>query len=206
MRLLVVAAWDPELERFRALGVPGSCVTRAIGVGPVDAGIGMARALAEEQPDAVVLLGTCGALGRAVIGEIVVAREARLIDPATLERRAALPYATGPIALATKPFEEEGARRVVALNPLGITIDEALAATLTAHGDIEHLEAFGVARACEAANIPCAIVLGVTNQVGERGRDEWRANHVEVSARVAELAHRALDAWFRTSTKAPSPA
>jgi hypothetical protein len=58
-------------------------------VGPIDAAVGMARALAEVEPDAVVLVGTCGAFGRAVIGEIVV----------------------------SEAFEAEGARPVIAVNP-----------------------------------------------------------------------------------------
>jgi nucleoside phosphorylase len=204
MRLLVVAAWEPELERFRALPAHGSCVTRAIGVGPIDAAFGMARALAEVAPDAVLLLGTCGVFGRAVIGEIVVVREVRLVDPVTVEGRAALPYPAGPITLSAEAFSE--ARSVVALNPLGITTDDALAATLGEHGEVEHLEAFAVARACQLASVPCSILLGVTNAVGARGRGEWRAHHVDVSARVADVAHQAMGVWLRTSTKGRLPA
>jgi nucleoside phosphorylase len=88
-----------------------------------------------------------------------------------------------------------GARAVTIATTLSITTDDVLAAHLATRGEVEHLEAFGVARACHAGGIPCAIVLGIANIVGARGREEWQANHVEASARAGEVAACGLARW-----------
>ncbi|MDF2692384.1 MAG: hypothetical protein K0S65_767, partial [Labilithrix sp.] len=64
---LVVAAWEPELERFRALVTPardqGHEATDVfpVGIGLVDATVGTASRLARGTPDLVLFVGTCGA-------------------------------------------------------------------------------------------------------------------------------------------------
>jgi nucleoside phosphorylase len=206
--LLVVAAWEPELERFRALGndVRNEQLNiEAVGIGLVDCAVGVTRSIARHAPTHVLLLGTCGAAPTAAlaIGDVVVGSTVQLVDPATVEHRAALPYAAEPIALDVgliDALEAGGARRSRIVNPLGITTDDALAATLAAHGDVEHLEAYGVARACALASVACAVVLGVANVVGARGREEWRANHVRASERAAEVASAGIRGWLAASS------
>lgn len=207
--LLVAAAWEPELERFRALArkdLEISVRVDTVGIGLVDATLGMARCVARHSPAEVMLIGTCGAApdeGLA-IGEVVVARSVRLVDPAVVEGRAAMPYAADAVPLDEAMIDQvlaAGAREATIVNPLGITTDDALAAKLAALGKVEHLEAYGVARACQTASIRCAIVLGVANIVGAKGRDEWRANHVAASARAGEVAYEAI----RRSTTPRSP-
>jgi hypothetical protein len=107
-------------------------------------------------------------------------------------------------------FVAAGARACTIANTLAVTTDDALARTIAGAGDVEHLEAYAVARACRLSSprVDCAIVLGITNTVGRSGRHEWRANHVHASAKVAELAAAAiheLQAAFKTSTTARSP-
>src|SRR5262249_26657185 len=87
-----------------------------------------------------------------------------------------------------------GARPCAIANTLGITTDDALANKLGVLAPVEHLEAYAVARACQALGVPCAIVLGIATIVGSQGRDQWRANPVAASARGAEIAFKALPA------------
>lgn len=206
MRLLVVAAWEPELTRFRerlaGATVDGiEVVTDTIGVGLVEAGIGMTRCVMGHAPDRAVLLGTAGALprgkGQLAIGGVVVASAVQLVDAGILEGRSALP---GPmparVALDAGLHDAlltHGAKSVQIANTVGVTVDDPLAAALGA-GDahVEHLEAFAFARACAAANVPCGIVLGIANVVGARGRAEWLANHVQASAAAGDVAFAAL--------------
>jgi futalosine hydrolase len=200
MSLLVLAAWEPELERFRALKNAAVDLNMdAVGIGPVDAALGTARSLAKHQPSIVLLLGTAGAhegCGE-LVGNVIVAREVGLVDPTTVEGRAAMPYASEPIRLDPILIEacvKAGATARAVGNTLGITTDDALAKILAASSSppIEHLEAYAVARACEQANVRCAIVLGISNVVGSKGREEWRANHIEASAKAANVAARAI--------------
>lgn len=205
--VVVVAAWEPELESFREFisEYIASCSkdlhVAAVGIGLVDATAGTTRALSRHGAvEHVVLLGTCGASPRSglAVGDVVVGTSVRLVDPASVEGRAAMPFAGEPIAL---DHEVAGARPATVANTLGVTTDDALAERLAPLGDVEHLEAYGVARACQLASVRCTVVLGVANAVGSRGRAEWRAHHVEASARAAQAAW----AWLRTSTTRRSP-
>jgi futalosine hydrolase len=217
MKLLIVAAWEPELEHFRGLDLPKlSNLTRrfelnmdAVGIGPVDAAVGMTQCISKHRAEHVLLVGTCGAApgSRLAIGDVVVGSHALLVDPATVEGRAALPYGTEPILLdasMAEALQRAGAAPSKIVCPLGITTDDALATRLATIGDVEHLEAYAVARACELASIPCTVVLGIANIVGSSGREEWRAHHIAASARAAGVAYAALTS-LRTSTTARSP-
>lgn len=177
MKPTIVAAHSlelPGLSPGRAHGIP-------IGIGLVEAALGIAAVL-EKKPSAIVLVGSCGAYpGSGIdIGTIVVAREAVLVPEGELPK--VVPVHSRPPA-----FAMEGRRAIVA-STLGITTDDARAKAIAddtgAH--VENLEAFAVARACERANVPVAIVLGVTNIVGKNGRAEWRANAQAIAKRVIE--------------------
>jgi futalosine hydrolase len=217
MRVLVAAAWEPELTHLRArlaaAPKPGLEVELAtLGVGAVESALAMTRCVARHSPEVALLIGTAGALPvdpALAVGAVVVASEARIVDAALLDGRAELPPPM-PARVALDPvlhgvLTAAGARSVAIANTIGITVDDALAGTLAAGGDhVEHLEAFGFARACEAAGVRAAIVLGIANAVGSRGRAEWLANHVRASALAADQVLAALEA-IRTTTTAPSP-
>jgi nucleoside phosphorylase len=213
LKLLVVAAWEPEVARFRerlAASVPQlEVVVDTLGVGLVEAAVAMTRCIAQHRPDAALLLGTCGAFERArgavAIGVVVSGAHVRLADASVADGAAALP---GPMPVEAT-FDARlhdalvgaGAQSVHIANTVGITTDDALAARLARFGDVEHLEAFAFARACVAAGVPCGAALGVANVVGGRGRAEWLANHVSASAKAADVAYDALAA-LRMSTTA----
>lgn len=199
--LLVTAAWLPELERFREfLGKePRSDIAvDAMGIGLVDAGIGLTRCIMARHPTHVLALGTAGAAPKSglAVNDVVVGQSVRLVDPAVVEGRAALPFAgeaTFDAAMVDALFAA-GARPCAIANTLGITTDDALAAKLGVLAPVEHLEAYAVARTCHALGVPCTVVLGIANIVGSKGREQWRANHVQASARAAEIAFEALPA------------
>jgi nucleoside phosphorylase len=211
VKLLVVAAWEPELARFRErlseapAGV--ELVLATLGVGLVEASIAMTRCVALEAPAAALLLGTCGVFegghekeSRALIGSVVTGGVARLADASILEGEAALPGPMPAEVVLDRGLHDAlvgaGAKSVQIANTVGITTSDALAERLAAKtaADVEHLEAFAFARACAAAQLPCAAALGVANVVGAKGRAEWLANHVRASQEAADVAWRALGA------------
>jgi nucleoside phosphorylase len=216
MNLLVVAAFEPELTVFRALAKDAGLevTVAAIGVGLVEASIGATRAIALHTPSHALLLGTCGAFApdaaatnaRALaIGDVVTAAEARLVDSASVASHAALPAPVPTVCeLALHDVATAaGARFVEVANPLGITTDDALAAKLHAAlgsespAAVEHLEAFAFGRACTLRGVVAGVVLGVANFVGSKGREQWRAHHVDASAKAARVAVDALTAMVR---------
>lgn len=200
MKLVLVAAWEPELTRFRALaaGLDGAASwisMEPVGIGVVDAAAGTAELVARSSPSLVVFVGTCGSMRPELgIGDVVTAEQVTLVD---LSGGAMLHPKTHEVptdARLREALVAAGARPVRVANTLGVTTTDELAARVAAHGDVKHLEAFGVVRACARAKVACGVVLGVANEVGARGRDQWKDNHVAASARAAEVAFAAIEA------------
>lgn len=227
LKLLVVAAWEPELTRLRQRSADVrhgasrpvfELVLDTIGVGVVEAAVGMTQCIVRHAPAAALLIGTCGAFrtagasgrsggpgidsgaSRIDLGAAVAGARVCIVDAAVIAGGAALPEPMPAVA----PFDAAihaalvaaGARSVQIANTVGITTADAHAAQLVEAGcgEVEHLEAFGFARACAAAGVPCGAVLGVANTVGASGRAEWLAGHVSASAVAADLAWDALGA------------
>lgn len=166
----------------------------AVGVGPVESALGIARFIAQRSPACVVWVGTAGAYPDGpAIGAVVAARRVGwahgvatmgwgyvprhppvLLTDATLRQRIALPEADAVTvgAISTAP---------------------ELVAALGADWSVETMEAWSVARACEAAGIPFAAILGVTNEVGPQAHAQWLANRQVVEAAVRAAAARLLE-------------
>lgn len=149
-----------------------------IGIGLIEAALGIARVLRETSPKAVLLVGSCGAYSKHAIGDVVCAHEAVL---------GASQGALGPIPQRARPPKLARKETIaLACSTLSITTDDEAARALaaTTRAEIENLEVFAVARACEIANVPFAALLGVTNAVGASGRTQWRENAERVAKRV----------------------
>jgi len=183
MRLMLMAAAREELGKL-----PGEVV----GVGPVAAAAGAARLLHIHRPEAVVMLGSAGAYprGPAVGTAIASARLGLSSGIATLGLgyvpRAPAPLAGAPHLLASLKVDHRPVLTVSA-----ITTDSGLAARLSDGWDVEHLEAYGVAWACQQAGVPFVAVLGVSNEVGPGAHAQWLthrdAAHAAAQAAVAPL-------------------
>jgi futalosine hydrolase len=215
--LLVLAAFDPELlpleallgERLEARIGERTIAARTVGVGLAAAAAGASARVAELAPRAVVLVGSCGAYPTAsptalAIAEVAIGRRLYLADLATIDGLAQSPP---PMALAMEADARlsdaiaAGARGSVragatVATTLAITVDDAAASRIAAKtaADVEHLETHGVAAACAAHGVPFAVVLGVANAVGSRGRAEWLANHV----RAERAACERVAAWIQS--------
>jgi futalosine hydrolase len=207
--ILILSAHLPELSGLRAMlgddlrGTSGglSVVGRTVGIGLVAAAAGAAVVLRAFEPRAAILVGTCGAYaGRGIsIGEVVIGRRVCLASTAVVEERGAFP---GPMLVEADlegPLSEgvaqEGVRRADVATTLAITTDDPLAARVAdgVRCDVEHLEAFAVARACAEEGVPLAVVLGVANMVGGSARAEWQANHRAAGEAAATHVARWLE-------------
>lgn len=190
--LLVVAAHAPEMAglrpwlsdsligTIRGLNVRG----KAVGIGMAVAGPATARGIVAVSPRAVVLIGSCGVypnLPQYRPHDVIVAKRVQLVSHAVNAGRSEFP---GPMQtsidcnpLLAAGLAASGARvfpAAVACT-LAQTTDDVMAASVTsATGcDAENLEAFAVAQACKASDIPFTAVLGVSNVVGSTGSHDW---------------------------------
>jgi len=217
--VLVLAAHAVELEGLAPLlreSVPPNRASvvqlgerrvacAAVGVGLTAAGAGTVRALLEHVPRAVVLLGSFGRYPHSSVEgspeHAYVVESVRVADAAVALGKAAFP-APMPAELAldgalSAALERHGALRLGALaTTLSITTDDELARVLGERSgcDGENLEALAVAHACALERVPCAVLVGCTNEVGSTGRAGWLANHAEAARSTARVLEAFLNA------------
>ncbi len=175
-------AWRGLLGRLQVEALP-------IGIGPVDAALGAASALAR-RPDTAIFVGSCGAFpGSALpIGSAVVVERSVLTAS---DAAAGLSYVPGPAQVEARgdaalcaALAAGGAPLVGAATVVAITRDAGRAAQLQRFTgcETEHLEAFSFLRAAAAAGVPAACVLGVSNEVGPLAHEQWKAHGDEAAA------------------------
>lgn len=167
---LVVAATERELAHVRRFE------TLCCGIGPVEAAVRTAQALAERRPDAVLHIGIAGGRGleplTLVLGSEAVYEDARGdLVPSRVEPDAAL------LARVRGVLPEAHVLRIGTSAHVGGT----------RACDVEAMEGFAVLRACELAGVPAVELRAVSNSPDESDRAKWLFDE------AFELLGRALD-------------
>lgn len=155
--LLVVAATRRELAPVEGAR------TALCGIGPVEAALATALALAEARPSAVLHVGIAGARGLPPL-TLVLGSEALYCD------------AEGPLVPARALPDEALLERLRAAFPAAYVRPIGTSARVGgAPGiDVEAMEGFAVLRACELAGVPAVEVRVVANEIDEPDRARWR--------------------------------
>jgi futalosine hydrolase len=161
--MLVVAANERELAHVREAD------TFVCGIGPVEAALQTARALAERVPDAVLHIGIAGARG---------------IDPPALVLGSQSVYCDvlDPLSVLKRidRLEPDAAllARVHAALPEALLLPIATSGTVGGGTacDVEAMEGFGVLRACALAGVPAVELRAISNLVAEADRSRWRVD------------------------------
>jgi futalosine hydrolase len=170
--ILVVAATEREL-----VAVDGA-ETLCCGIGPVEAAVSTAAALARSRPDALLHVGIAGAPDLEP-GSVVIGTEAVYCDIAD-------PGSTLPRVERVLPAPElvEAARRAL---PAARTLPIATCGRVGGGGacDVEAMEGFSVLRAAELAGVPAVEVRTISNRPADADRGLWRIE--DALARLAEI-------------------
>lgn len=159
--LLVVAATERELQAVRG------AETLCCGIGPVEAALQTARALAERKPELVLHVGVAGARGieppALVLGSEAVYCD--LIDPGL-----SLPR--------VERVEPDRALLAAARAALPEALVLPIATSAHVGGGsacaVEAMEGFGVLRAARLAGVPAVELRAVSNSPDEPDRSRWR--------------------------------
>ena len=159
--MLVVAATDRELALVR------DADTFCCGIGPVEAALQTARALASRRPGAVLHVGIAGARGleppALVLGSESVYCD--VIDPSsTLPRVERIEPDAELLARVHEALPEAHLLPIATCGRVG-------AGTAC---DVEAMEGFGVLRACALAGVPAVELRAISNAPGEADRGAWR--------------------------------
>jgi futalosine hydrolase len=197
MRILIVCAVQAELA---ALPFSAECATLICGVGPVEAGIALARRLARETYDLVVNVGVAGGFAPLVdIGSAVVVSEEHYVE---LGREDGVPLALPDgIELQThiapaSSFQLKLANCDAACGPAVTsacitTSDERAAALRSRFPGVlcESMEGFALARAAAQAAVPFVELRGISNRVGNRAVSGWNFEAgLRAAARLTQVA------------------
>ena len=178
--LLVIAATEGELA-----GVPEGVRQLACGVGPVDAAVATAQALAERRPRAVLHVGIAGARQAAGLPlRSLVLGTASVYEDAAAGRWVAHRLAPDPRLVAA----------LQAALPAAATLSIGTSARVGGAGEapVEAMEGFAVLRACAAAGVPAVELRVVSNEIEEPDRARW--DFAGALATLAEALPRAAAA------------
>ena len=175
--ILVVAATERELAC-----VPGA-ETLCCGIGPVEAALRTARALAERRPDALVHVGIAGARELAAPA-LVLGSEAVYCDVID--------------AASTLPRVERAEPDAALLAAARAALPEAHVLPIATCGkvgggtacDVEAMEGFGVLRAAELAGVAAVELRAISNAPEQAERGRWQIE--EALAALAEAVPRLL--------------
>ncbi|MFN2460065.1 MAG: futalosine hydrolase [Candidatus Velthaea sp.] len=191
--ILVVCAVAQELH---ALAPRAGVEVAAVGVGPVEAAAGAARALAARPYRALLNAGIGGGFrARAKVGDVVAVDIERYHE---LRREDGEPPALpGGVTLVTDVRSDAALvaayRAAVPRANIGggvtsatITTTDARAAEFARWYDaaVESMEGFAILRAAELARVPALEIRGISNIVGDRASSGWdfRAGTVALAA------------------------
>jgi len=181
--MLLLAAVEEEL---------GDLDGMTVGIGPVVAAARAAAILQEHRPSQVILIGTCGSYAEGPkIGTAIAGQQVGLSYGVAAMGLGYVPRAPSPILCDAQLNNALAIPTVNILTAGAVTTDPTLASRLSDGWTVEHLEAFGVAMACQQADIPFAVVLGVANDVGPSAHAQW-LSHREAAQEVARRAVRPL--------------
>jgi futalosine hydrolase len=161
--LLVVAATERELECARG------AETLCCGVGPVEAALLTARALAEQRPSALVHVGIAGARSLDPPA-LALGSEAVYVDLIDLSNRV-------PVVVRAEPDAALLAAASAALPEAHVLPIATCARVGGGTGfEVEAMEGFGVLRAAVLAGVPAVELRAVSNAPGEADRSRWRVD------------------------------
>ncbi len=180
--ILIVCALAQELASFEA---PAHIDVVPVGVGPVEAALGAARALATKRYALAINVGIGGGFrGRAAVGDAVAVAHDHFADLGR-EDAGALALPDGYELVGTAASDERlmalyrsgalGAHVGAGITSATITTSDARADLLAARfaPHVESMEGFAVLRAAELAGVPALELRGISNLVGDRERGDW---------------------------------
>jgi len=159
--MLVVAATERELALLE--GVETFCC----GIGPVEAALRTAHAIADRRPDAVVHVGIAGS---------------STLEPPALVLGSEAVYCDVIDPSSTLPRVERVQPDAALLERVRAALPEAHVLSIATCGKVgggtgfavEAMEGFGVLRACGLAGVPAVELRAISNSPDESDRARWR--------------------------------
>ena len=197
--LLILIPTEFELRTLRPLIEPsvlaGGGILAVCGFGPIAAGIGTTRLLAEWRPRSVILCGIAGtitselSIGSATTFSHVACYGIGAGSGSTFQTAWELGWDQWNSAAGSKSFGDvislnaiKGAHHEETRQLLTVCSASASADDVTMRRQkvpaavAEDMEAYAVAMACTEATVPLTVIRGISNVAGDRDHSRWQVN------------------------------
>jgi nucleoside phosphorylase len=153
-----------------------------IGVGLIDAAINLSRIVIEEQPDALLFIGSAGSYGNLQLLDIVESSAAGNIELSLITNSAYTPIDN---TIYHDNVSRETSIMVNCSNY--ITTDMEVAAEYQKLGfELENMEFFSVLKVAENFEIPAYGIFVITNYCDENAHETFIKNHEKSKALLTE--------------------
>ena len=175
-RPLVVVAVRPEAAHLRDLEAD----VLLTGIGKVAAAVAVSRAIAERQPSFVLNVGTAGALHDGLEGVHRIGRVLEHdVDHAALGALIGEDISGEVVLDPDEPW-------VLATGDAFVA-DEAVRRALAERAHLVDMEGYAVARACQAAGVPCEMVKVVSDTASDDAPTSWQEQADRTARVIAEV-------------------
>ncbi len=172
----IIFATEREAQPFLDQGEREGVVTVICGMGMEAARVATEELIAKHEITTVINAGVCGAL----INRIERGAVYRVSMVSTEELKAAVNVGIGI-----------GLKRLVTVDEA--VFDPARKKELSTYGELVDMEGYAVARVCEAHDIPCILIKGVTDFGDGNGKEDIQTHMAPVSETVAEAVAGVVD-------------
>jgi purine-nucleoside phosphorylase len=177
--MLLLAAVREEL---------GELAGEVVGIGAVIAAARAATLLERRKPARVILIGTAGSYpGGPPVGTAIVSQMIGMSFGVAAMGLGYVPRPPAPVPADEDMMARVHLERHNVLTAGAVTTDLTLANRLSDGWTVEHLEAFGVAIACQQVGVRFIAVLGISNQVGPEAHVQW-LTHRDAAQEAARQA------------------
>ena len=210
-RLLLIPTRFEERIIRPMLELDSSFKIALCGFGPIVAGIRASMLIQQHQPEHVILSGIAGALhqslsigsacsfsqvvcygiGAGTGSQHLSAEEMgwSFFEPDNSEQSPA-GGVEGPLSLSQLPLpnEETSTRELLTVCSSSASADD-VAQRLVKHPQAiaEDMESYSVAAACRLLNVPVSVVRGISNEAGDRDKENWQVE--SALGAVAEIVN-----------------
>ncbi len=180
----ILFATEMEAKPFLDRGEPAGTVTVVSGMGMEAARIATEKLLKDHGCTSIVNAGVCGALNNRLKRGAVYRVSMVSVEKLNAAVKVGVGFGLKRLVTVVDPvFQPERKRE------------------LCKYGELVDMEGYAVARVCEAHNVPCIMIKGVTDFGDGNGKADIQTHIASVSETVAEAVFQVLDAPNPSQTR-----
>lgn len=182
--VLILSAVEREQKYIKEKSFSKNVIFKTVGIGPIEAAINSALLISDLKPKSVYFLGSAGFYSETYlsIGDVALGHIYHFGDLGQVQNHSYKPEIMNlPIETSTFCLTEKFSFKVKNCSVVtvpSITKNDELSLKIKAFfkAEIEHLEAYSIAKICSDVQIPFFSIFGLSNEVGIHSHEQWLKN------------------------------